>query len=123
MKRDPFQTAAQSKWMTCAILITAFAAVFFMDQLGILSRQIKGLLVPIAINMILAVSLNLIVGFLGELSLGHAGFMAVGAYAGCLFSVFLQDSLPAAVRFSLALLVGGIPVSYTHLTLPTILRV
>lgn len=108
MKRDPFQTAAQSKWVTCAILITAFAAVFFMDQLGILSRQIKGLLVPIAINMILAVSLNLIVGFLGELSLGHAGFMAVGAYAGCLFSVFLQDALPAAVRFSLALLVGGI---------------
>ncbi len=108
MKRDPFQAAAQSKWITCAILLAAFAAVFFMDQLGILSRQIKGLLVPASINMILAISLNLIVGFLGELSLGHAGFMAVGAYAGCLFSIFSKEALPAAVRFPLALLVGGI---------------
>lgn len=39
---------------------------------------------PIGVNIILAVSLNLTVGFLGELTLGHAGFMSVGAYAGCL---------------------------------------
>lgn len=57
---------------------------FSLAQFGVLSRHTQSLLVPIGVNIILAVSLNLTVGFLGELTLGHAGFMSVGAYAGCL---------------------------------------
>lgn len=71
-----------------------------------LSRQYQGLLVPIGVNIMLAVSLNLIVGFLGELSLGHAGFMSVGAYAGCLFTV--HANLPTMVELPLALIIGGL---------------
>ena len=43
-----------------------------------------------------------------ELSLGHAGFMSVGAYAGCLFAVYTESFLPTVIRFPMALLVGGV---------------
>lgn len=62
----------------------------------------------IAISIILAVSLSLVVGFLGELSLGHAGFMCVGAYLSGKVAVMLEDSLGnGPVTFIIALLVGG----------------
>ena len=57
---------------------------------------------PICVAVILAVSLNLVIGFLGELSLGHAAFMSVGAYTGGLLSKFMANQfpgLPVAVRF------------------------
>ncbi|MDD4773955.1 MAG: branched-chain amino acid ABC transporter permease, partial [Eubacteriales bacterium] len=63
------------------------------------------LLIPIGYNIILAVSLNITAGFLGQLPLGHAGFMAVGAYASALFS--LSVDLPAIPEFIIALLIGG----------------
>jgi branched-chain amino acid transport system permease protein len=66
------------------------------------------MLVPICVYIILAISLNITVGFLGELTLGHAGFMSVGAYAGCLFSIAMENTLPMFVRFPLAMLVGGL---------------
>ena len=66
------------------------------------------LLEKIAISIILAVSLSLVVGFLGELSLGHAGFMCVGAYLSGKVAALLQDSLgDGLLTFFIALLVGG----------------
>ena len=66
------------------------------------------LLEKIAISIILAVSLSLVVGFLGELSLGHAGFMCVGAYLSGKVAALLQDSLgDGLLTFLIALLVGG----------------
>lgn len=88
------------------IAIVIFIALAALVNLGVLSRQYQGLLVPIGVNVILAVSLNLIVGFLGELSLGHAGFMSIGAYAGCLFTVYCN--LPAAIELPLAFIIGGL---------------
>lgn len=98
----------RSKCITFGMVILAFLLVMGMIATGNASRHLKSLLVPICINIVLAISLNLIIGFLGELSLGHAGFMSVGAYAGCLFSIWMQDLLPAVVRFPLAMLLGGI---------------
>ena len=64
-------------------------------------------MVPLCTYVILAVSLNLVVGILGELSLGHAGFMCVGAFASAFFSKCMKDVIQAdLVRFLLALLVG-----------------
>ena len=94
--------------ITLAILCALFVLVLILMEAGALTRHIRSMLVPICINIILAVSLNLTVGFLGELTLGHAGFMSVGAYAGCLFSIAMQDILPTAVRFPLAMLVRGL---------------
>ena len=55
----------------------------------------------------MAVSLNLVVGFLGELSLGHAGFMSVGAFSGTLVWVSLYDVAPHWLALILAFVVGG----------------
>ena len=95
-------------YITYAIALGAFAVMMLLIATGNATRHLQSMLVPICINIVLAASLNLVVGVLGELSLGHAGFMSVGAYAGCLFSLYMQEILPTAVRFPLAMLVGGI---------------
>ena len=64
-------------------------------------------IVPLCVYVIAAVSLNLVVGFSGELSLGHAGFMCVGAYSSALFSHIAADAIPTIPRFILAILVGA----------------
>lgn len=61
------------------IAAAVYAAVTIMVSQGMLSRQMMSIIVPICVYTMLAVSLSLVVGFLGELSLGHAGFMSVGA--------------------------------------------
>ena len=65
-----------------------------------------GIILMVGINIILAVSLNLSTGFLGQLVLGHAGFMSVGAYAAALFT--MNTPLPEMIKFPLALIVGGL---------------
>ena len=94
--------------VTYAIVVAMFLVVAVMVFSGMASRHMQSMLVPICINIILAVSLNLVVGFLGELSLGHAGFMSVGAYAGCLFAVYTEPFFPTMIRFPLAMVVGGV---------------
>lgn len=97
-----------SNLLTYLMVLVIFALVYYLDKSGELTRHTQKMLVPICINIILAVSLNITVGFLGELTLGHAAFMSVGAYSGCLFSVYFEDILPLMVRFPLAMLVGGL---------------
>ncbi len=92
-----------SKWIkNAAYIIIPYLLVSLLLTSGILSRQYRSLLVPIGINIILAVSLNLVTGFLGELSLGHAGFMSIGAYTSALITTGLTG-LPDAMVFAIAL--------------------
>lgn len=65
-------------------LILTFGIVQALISTGVISDYSQTILVTICINVILAVSLNLITGFTGQFSLGHAGFMSIGAYA-CAF--------------------------------------
>ena len=59
--------------------------------------------------VILAVSLNLTVGISGELSLGHAGFMCVGAFSSAIFSKCMETAIPVSgIRFFLAILIGTV---------------
>lgn len=95
-------------YINFGLVVVGFLFCFIMITTGNASRHFQGLLVPIGINIILAVSLNLVVGFLGQLTLGHGGFMSVGAYAGCLFSIYFQDMMPVFIRFPLAMIVGGL---------------
>ena len=69
-------------------------------------RTLTTYLVPMVYYAITAVALNICVGILGELSLGHAGFMCVGAFSSALFSLLTADVLPGGLRFFLALVVG-----------------
>ena len=83
--------------------------MIIMSSTGMLSRSFINLLPKIAYSIILAVSLNLVVGFLGELSLGHAGFMCVGAYLGCYLSLFLNTYIENTfVCFLISMLAGGV---------------
>ena len=75
---------------------------------GFLKRSIIGQLVPICCYIVMAVSLNFTVGILGELSLGHGGFMSVGAFSGVIASAALQSAIPSPVlRLIVAILVGA----------------
>ena len=73
------------------IVIIAFLIMFPLQNAGLVNHSISGQLVPICTYIVMAISLNLTVGFLGELSLGHAGFMSVGAFVGVITSICLQD--------------------------------
>lgn len=95
--------------LTYIILGVLFAVMFTLDTTHSLSSQISGLLVPICWYVVLAVSLNLVVGISGELSLGHAGFMCIGAYVGSIFSLLSADVIAnGTLRFILAIIVGGL---------------
>lgn len=103
-----FSKNFKNNCITYGIVILAFVIVQIMMSAGLISNLLKGLLVPLCMYAILAVSLNLTVGILGELSLGHAGFMCVGAFIGAFFSKCMADVLPTAIRFPIAILLGAL---------------
>ncbi len=94
--------------ITYGIVLAAFLVVQLMQATGGMSNLLRGLLVPLCVYVILAVSLNLVVGILGELSLGHAGFMCVGAFFSAFFSKLTVDVLPDGLRFLIAIVIGAV---------------
>ncbi|WP_072523888.1 branched-chain amino acid ABC transporter permease [Clostridium sp. Marseille-P3244] len=93
--------------ITYGMVIAAFVIMQTLIATDSISSLLEGLMVPLCVYVILAVSLNLVVGILGELSLGHAGFMCVGAFASAFFSKCTRDVITIApLRFFLALLIG-----------------
>ena len=97
------------------MIIVAFAVLFPMLKMNMLSNKISGLLIPICAYIVMAISLNLTVGFLGELSLGHAGFMSVGAFSGVITVACMPDAAPAPVKLLIAIIVGGIMAGFLGL--------
>ncbi len=76
-----------------------------------MSRSMKGQLIPICVYISMAVSLNLVVGFSGELSLGHAGFMSIGAFTGVVVSGYLLNAFSMQniiIRLVIAMAAGGL---------------
>ena len=91
------------------IVILGFIAVTLMNSAGMLSSSLQGQLVPICAYIVMAVSLNLVVGISGELSIGHAGFMSVGAFSGILCSDLLEEAVTfGPARLIIAIIMGGI---------------
>lgn len=92
------------------LLVLAILGVgLIMYFTGGLKMSYARLFTQIGFSIILAVSLNLVVGFLGELSLGHAGFMCIGAYIGGTAALALKSAIPnKLVVLILAMLIGGI---------------
>ena len=103
------KTNTKTSLITYIMLIARFVVVNIMIATGSMTYMMQDLLVPLCIYAILAVSLNLTVGILGELSLGQAGFMCIGAYSGSLFSNLMETAIPESIiRYPIALLLGGI---------------
>ncbi len=94
--------------ITVGIILVFYIICQIMIATGTMSNLLQDLLVNLCYYSILAVSLNLTVGILGELSLGHAGFMCVGAFTGAFFTQATADTIPNTfVRFTLALIIGA----------------
>ncbi|MBO4902671.1 MAG: branched-chain amino acid ABC transporter permease [Lachnospiraceae bacterium] len=109
MKNRNIPKKLQDNLITIGIVVVCYILVMILSATGLLSNLLQGLLVPLCAYIILAVSLNLTVGILGELSLGHAGFMCVGAFTSAFFSKCMENTITfAPVRFFLALLIGGL---------------
>ena len=98
----------KSNIITYGMVIVAYIIVQSLMMTGNLSSLMQGLLVPLCAYVILAVSLNLVVGISRELSLGHAGFMCVGAFSSAFFSKCTQAAITnSGLRFFLAILIGA----------------
>lgn len=100
-------------------IAVCYLIILLLIQTGVINSYYEGILVMVGINIIMAASLNLATGFLGQLALGHAGFMSIGAYTSALFSqyislgneyiTFLVSLVAGALMAGLIGLIVGIP--------------
>ena len=100
--------SARDSYINYGIVLVFFLIFQVMLSMGKLSNSFSGQLIPICTYVIMALSLNLVVGISGELSLGHAGFMSVGAFSGVIVSACLQTLVTAPyLRLFFAIVIGA----------------
>jgi branched-chain amino acid transport system permease protein len=117
----PSQANEQKKYRLriFIIVIGGMAIITALASLGLINQYIQSVLMSIGINIIFAGSLNIVNGYMGEFSCGHAGFMAVGGYVSSVLSLILfaenkffgAPLLPpqsAVLLFPLVIITGGI---------------
>lgn len=120
MKTRKLKKTTRQDFVTYGLVIIAFAVMFGLSSSGSLSRSLSGQLIPICCYMSMAVSLNLTVGILGELSLGHAGFMSVGAFSGVVAAMSLQNAVPfEPLRLAIAMVAGAVVAAIAGLIVGT----
>ena len=95
-------------FVSYAVVIIGYVIMQIFLSGGNVTASLRGQLVPICAYVVMAISLNLTVGVLGELSLGHAGFVSIGAFVGAVVCASLEASVPSgAVRLVIAMVVGA----------------
>ena len=120
MKKLRIKQHTRTDFLTYLGVIILFVVMNVLKSNGTLSRSLTGQLVPICCYMSMAVSLNLTVGILGELSLGHAGFMSVGAFSGIVAAMSLQNAIPSTpLRLAIAMAVGAAAAALAGLVVGT----
>lgn len=95
---------------TFILIILLFAVVQFLLSNGIINRYQSSILNFMCINIVLASSLNVTVGILGQINLGHAGFMSIGAYTAALFTKSMI--IPGLPGYFVGLLLGGVTAGF-----------
>ena len=106
--QNTFRRSSLKNAATYILVLAAYVIFQVMSSTGAISSSMKGMLVPICAYVVMAMSLNLTVGVLGELSLGHAGFMSMGAFTGTAAALALSDAIPSApLRLAVAMLIGA----------------
>jgi len=109
MKKITLEKFQKENITIFSTVTVGFIVMQLLSSLGMLGSAVQGYLVPVCVYIVLAVSLNLLVGVCGELSLGHAGFMGIGAFTGITACVLLQSAIPNPVlRLVIAMILGGI---------------
>lgn len=106
MKKNYIRIPTFLRYIINTVLFAAF--IFAGNSLisgGVITNYFSKVIMLIGIYIILAVSLNVATGYLGQLPLGHAGFMAVGAYASAIFMT--RTGIPSALAFPIGIVIGG----------------
>ena len=104
----------KKNYLICLIAVAiGFLLLCLLFDTGILGKKsayFNGLVVIGMFYTIIVCSLNLLTGYMGEFSLGHAGFMSIGAYASAIVTTLIQDQtdLPQVVLYLIAIIVGGL---------------
>lgn len=108
MKKFWQNKTTRTNLITYLVVTVAFVIMQALSVTGVLGSAMKGYLVPVCAYIVMAISLNLLVGVCGELSLGHAGFMGIGAFTGIVVAALLQNSVPnTSVRLLISMVTGG----------------
>lgn len=94
-------------WQIWLIPLGLLLAIL-LPRLGILNLYLQQVVIYAGINIILTISLNLVNGYMGEFSVGHAGFMAIGAYVSSLLTVLVFPKSWGPLVFPVALVLGGL---------------
>ena len=103
------QKASLNGFINYGIIIVAYVILQLLLAGDALSNKMQSLLVPVCCYIVMAISLNLTVGILGELSLGHAGFMSLGAFSGIITAAALANAIPSPIlRLVIAIIVGAV---------------
>jgi branched-chain amino acid transport system permease protein len=105
--RTRWESLMARRWLLPALLALGFLLSFAIPKLGLLDQYVQLILMYVGINIILAASLNLINGYMGEFSVGHAGFMAIGAYVASILTVTVFPADLGAWLFPVAIVAGG----------------
>lgn len=92
MNFKTMKKSSKDAFITYAMVVIVYLIIQAMVMSGSMSSLMQGMLVPLCTYSIVAIGLNLCVGYLGELSLGHAGFMCVGAFSSAFFTKCMEDS-------------------------------
>ena len=103
-------------------MIVIFAVIYSLVTFKIVTNYFGGIVILTCIMIIMATSLNIVAGFLGEMALGHAGFMAIGAYTAASVSIAItngNDSLPALLVLIIASLAGGVAAGIVGIVIGT----
>lgn len=98
----------EQRWLLPALLAGGLVLAFAIPQFNLFNNYVQLVLIYVGINIILATSLNLVNGYMGEFSLAHAGFMAVGAYTSVLLTMHVLPVAAHSGLFHLAILAGGL---------------
>ena len=104
----------KKNYLICLIAVAiGFLLLCLLFDTGILGKKsayFNGLVVIGMFYTIIVCSLNLLTGYMGEFSLGHAGFMSIGAYASAIVTTLIQDQtdLPAVLLYLIAIIAGGL---------------
>jgi len=105
---DLWEKIVAKRWLLPVLLVLGFGLSFVIPALNLINPYIQLVLMYIGINIILSTSLNLINGYMGEFSVGHAGFMAVGAYIAALLTMRVIPTQLAGWLFPITVIIAGL---------------
>ena len=103
---------AACRWAMPVLAMAVMLTAVIHQQFGLFNGYVEFVLITAGINIILCASLNLVNGYMGEFSVGHAGFMAVGAYAAGLLAVKVLPGATPVWAFPLVVVAGGLVAAF-----------